>query len=275
METDNTNNIDKTGVAVLNFTVNGQKIYFDEKNKTVADSRQYLYAAFEFSGEWQNPKIALFSAIKPDRTGKTGRKSKSIKPTAVELDENDGCYVPSNVIKSPGFYVSAYCADGEKFITADKRKVNVSPSGYSEKSSPPDLPDPLNPPDSQDESPGCEPLIITEAIVAMPTSQWLAPVRSVVTKDSDGWVDVDFYGQLAVGASIPSNYPILQFPAGFMTEAITAFDLLVAYSTSVYTSTQLRAYGGVSGLLTNNTGGAITGSTVPLDVLIRGKYKIN
>ncbi|MCL2816222.1 MAG: hypothetical protein FWD23_16640 [Oscillospiraceae bacterium] len=114
--------MEKTNLLVLEFTVDGQKIYYDEKNKTVADSKQYLCAVFNFSGEWQNPKFALFSS---------GKKSKV--PIAVKLDENDGCYVPHEVIKSPGFYVSAYCADDEKLITADKRWVNVSPSGYSGK----------------------------------------------------------------------------------------------------------------------------------------------
>jgi len=120
-----------------------------------------------------------------------------------------------------------------------------------------------------------KPLEVAEAIVAMPTSQWLTKVRGTVTKDADGWGYLDFYGQLAVGESIASGYPLVQFPAGFVPGGLTPFDLLVAYSTSVYTSTQLRAYGGSNSLIQNNSGGAITGLNAPLDVFIRGKYKIN
>jgi len=120
-----------------------------------------------------------------------------------------------------------------------------------------------------------KPLEVAEVVVAMPTSQWLTKVRGTVTKDADGWGYLDFYGQLAVGESIASGYPLVQFPVGFVPGGLTPFDFLVAYSTSIYMSAQLRAYGGSNSLLTNNTGGAITGSTVPLDVFIRGKYKIN
>jgi len=112
--------LEKTNLLTIEFTVNGQRIYFEEKNKVVADSRQYLYAVFNFSSEWKNPIFALFST--------DANTNKSI---GVQLDENNGCYVPFEVIKAPGFYVSVYCVDGEKFITADKRKVNVSQSGYS------------------------------------------------------------------------------------------------------------------------------------------------
>lgn len=116
----------KTNALTLEFNVDGQKIYYDEKNKTVADSRQYLYTAFYFSDEWKSPKFALFSA-----------EINTENPIVVQLDENDGCYAPSEIIKAPGFYVSVYCAYGERLITADKRQVSVSPSGYSNKSVPP------------------------------------------------------------------------------------------------------------------------------------------
>lgn len=131
---------EKTNILILKFSVNGQRIYYDEKNKAVAGSRQYLYAAFDFSGEWQSPKFALFSTDKNPKT-----------PKAVKLDENDGCYVPYEFIKSPGFYVSVYCAYGEILITADRRKVSVLPSGYSNKIVPEVIPE--EPEETEPENP--------------------------------------------------------------------------------------------------------------------------
>jgi len=70
----------------LRFEVQNQTIHYIEENEVVADSRRYLYAQFSFSGDWKNPKYALFH---------TGDES---PPVQVLLDRGNGCYVPSEVI---------------------------------------------------------------------------------------------------------------------------------------------------------------------------------
>ena len=103
----------------INFDVQNQSIYYIEKNKVVSDSSQYLYAQFKFSDDWFNPKYALFYA------------NDQSEPMQIQLDENDGCYVPPDIIKPPFFYVSVYCSDGAKQITTEKQKVKVQASGFT------------------------------------------------------------------------------------------------------------------------------------------------
>ncbi|MCL1857713.1 MAG: hypothetical protein FWF92_00565 [Oscillospiraceae bacterium] len=105
---------------ILNFNVKGQLIYYQEKNKAAADSMKYLYAKFSFSREWDiSPKYALFYG-----------SDKTSLPIEVQL-ENDGCYVPQEVIKPPRFYVSVYCANAVKRITTEKQAVSVLAGGYA------------------------------------------------------------------------------------------------------------------------------------------------
>ena len=123
--------MDKT-ILILEFNIRGQLIYYQEKNKTVADSIRYLYAKFNFSRDWDiNPKYARFY----------GSDKKSL-PIEVQL-KNDGCYVPAEVIKPPRFYISLYCANAVKRITTELQAVSVLSSGYAEDSTKP-LPPGIN-----------------------------------------------------------------------------------------------------------------------------------
>ena len=112
--------MDKTSL-ILEFNVRGQLIYYQEKNNAAADSVRYLYAKFTFSRDWDiNPKYARFYGA-----------DKNALPIEVQL-KNDGCYVPSEIIKSPRFYVSVYCANEVKRITTERQAVSVISSGYAE-----------------------------------------------------------------------------------------------------------------------------------------------
>ena len=108
-------------VLTLEFSVRGQMIYYQEKNKAAAGSNNYLYAKFNFSRDWDiTPKYAQFYGT-----------DKNSLPIEVQL-ENNGCYVPQEIIKSPRFYVSVYCADAVKRITTELQAVSVLSSGYAE-----------------------------------------------------------------------------------------------------------------------------------------------
>ena len=96
----------------IKFNVHNQIIKRTDTNRVVADSRNYLYAAFNFSEEWTGTKTAIF---------KNGDVVKHV------ILENDECLVPWEVIKSGKLTVSVFCGD---LITADEETVYILQSGY-------------------------------------------------------------------------------------------------------------------------------------------------
>lgn len=108
----------------IEFQVKNQIIERVDKNKVVADSRNYLFAVFDFSDEWNGTITALF---------KKGEKSIEM------LLENGRCPVPDEVITEGEFSVSCVCGDR---ITANREYVSVEASGYEQGKTPqPPTPD--------------------------------------------------------------------------------------------------------------------------------------
>ena len=109
----------------LEFIVNRQfltKHKSQLSQKVVADSRNYLKARFHFqSEEWQGQICyALFTL--------QGQTYKMILGAEEDCAWNE-CYVPAEVISSPGFTVSCYCGDR---ITTNEVRADVVSSGYTE-----------------------------------------------------------------------------------------------------------------------------------------------
>ena len=102
----------------LSFEVTNQSIRRTDKNTVVADSKNYLYATFTFSDEWQGVKTAIF---------KHGGEKYHV------LLENDMCLVPWEVIKQGILDVSVFCGD---LITSSTAHVTVNKSGYSDGGTP-------------------------------------------------------------------------------------------------------------------------------------------
>ena len=100
---------------IIKFKVANQNIKRTDTNKVVADSKNYLYAKFEFSDDWSGTKTAIF------------RHGDIIKH--VILTDDNTCKVPHEVIKSGVFTVSIFAGD---LITADTADVFVSASGYAD-----------------------------------------------------------------------------------------------------------------------------------------------
>lgn len=98
----------------IKFNVHNQIIKRTDTNRVVADSRNYLYAAFTFSEEWHGVKTAIF---------KNGDVVKHV------ILENDECLVPWEVISYGKLSVSVFCGD---LITADEDSVYISESGYKD-----------------------------------------------------------------------------------------------------------------------------------------------
>ena len=99
---------------MLKFKVSNQTLTRTDSFVPVADSKNYLTAEFEFSDEWTGGIAAVFT-----RDG---------KPYQVLLTDGK-CTVPWEVIKAPGFYVSAFCGD---LITADDVYINVKAAGITD-----------------------------------------------------------------------------------------------------------------------------------------------
>ena len=100
----------------ITFNVYKQKIKRTDTQHIVADSRNYLHAAFTFSDDdWTGIKTAVF-------------KNGDVVKHAV-LDDNNECLVPWEVIKSGILHVSVFCGD---LITADTATVYINDSGYED-----------------------------------------------------------------------------------------------------------------------------------------------
>lgn len=102
----------------LSFEVTNQLIRRIDKNTVVADSKNYLYATFIFSDEWQGTKTAIFK-----HSGETYHV----------LLENDMCLVPWEVIKQGILSVSVFCGD---LITSSTAHITINKSDYSDGGTP-------------------------------------------------------------------------------------------------------------------------------------------
>lgn len=102
----------------LSFEITNQLIRRTDKNTVVADSKNYLYATFTFSDEWQGVKTAIFSH---------GGEKYHV------LLENDMCLVPWEVIKQGILGVSVFCGD---LITSSTVYITINKSGYSDGGTP-------------------------------------------------------------------------------------------------------------------------------------------
>ena len=102
----------------LNFRVSKQIITRKDNENVVADSKNYLYAAFSFSEEWTGTKTAIF---------KSGDDAYCV------MLQEDRCLIPWEVIKPRWFSVSVFCGD---LVTSNKVAVRVLESGYTEGETP-------------------------------------------------------------------------------------------------------------------------------------------
>lgn len=102
----------------LEFDVSDQFINRIDQQRPVADSRNYLYAHFNFlTEEWQSKIVtALFT--------------KEDKSFIMLIDTNGDCLVPWELIQDGGdIYVSVYSGD---LFTTNSSRVTIYKSGYIE-----------------------------------------------------------------------------------------------------------------------------------------------
>lgn len=95
-------------------------------DEVVADSVEYLTASFTFSDDWDGySRTVIFSNYS---------NNKVLIVTLIDGDllylGNNACYVPHEVIESPGFSISVFGIKDESIITTDEKNIVVRESGY-------------------------------------------------------------------------------------------------------------------------------------------------
>lgn len=110
-------------MAQLHFQIENQWIARTDNFKVVGKSKNYLYAEFSFlTDEWEGTATALFHSKLLD------------KPKEMVIGQDSICQVPWEVLDTEEdgeFFVSVFCGD---LVTANKSRVHVHESGYSDDS---------------------------------------------------------------------------------------------------------------------------------------------
>lgn len=110
-------------MAQLHFQIENQWISRTDNFKVVGKSKNYLYAEFSFlTDEWEGTATALFHSKLLD------------KPKEMVIGQDSICQVPWEVLDTEEegeFFVSVFCGD---LVTANKSRVHVHESGYSDDS---------------------------------------------------------------------------------------------------------------------------------------------
>ena len=163
----------------IKFQVSNQIIKRTDANRVVADSRNYLYAAFSFSKEWQGVKTAIF---------KNGDMVKHV------ILINDECLVPWEVIKQGKLRVSVFCGD---LITADEDIVYISQSGY-EDGGEPEEPTPDVYQQLIDMLQNIETGVVSEEKIAKAVEEYMEehPAESLTKEEIQSYIDSQIGGAL-------------------------------------------------------------------------------
>lgn len=111
-------------MSSLKFIATKQRLIEAEQPFVVANSIDYLSTVFEFSTEWNN---CINTAVFRNASGTA---------FSVQLDENNSCTVPWEVIECPYFTVSVYGVCGTKRITTNRVVVKVEECGYAKGETP-------------------------------------------------------------------------------------------------------------------------------------------
>ena len=111
----------------IKINVNHQILKRNDSNQVVAESIDYLRIKFFFTDDWSGLKTALF------------KHSSNEEIYKVILDDDNSCYVPTEVIKQGSFEVSVF--SGYR-VTANSIVVNVIGTMFTENGAEPAEPTP-------------------------------------------------------------------------------------------------------------------------------------
>lgn len=227
---------------LLTFSINKQLICRTDKEIPVAKSENYLYAQFSFSEEWTGTKTAIFN---------------NGTAYSIQLDENNECLVPWEVITESGFSVSVFC--GQR-ITANVAFVDVIPSGYIEGETP-------TPP-----SKTVYEQILDELAERLSADDILPGANVTVTKNADGTITISAQGGGASDYTDLENKPSINSVELVGNKSLA--DLGIQPSGDYATNTALGEEETARQNADNNLQGQIDAITVSSDVVdVVGTYQ--
>lgn len=96
----------------ITFNVDNQTLSRTDTNKIVEKSKNYLYAIFTFSEDWDNINKAIIF-------------ENNILRYKIYLDSNNKCQVPNRIIRNDGFTISVVGEDSENFVTITTSELYI------------------------------------------------------------------------------------------------------------------------------------------------------
>jgi hypothetical protein len=98
----------------------------DALAKAVSDSVKHETVKFSFADNWKDYlKTAVFSTDEVDAI------NVALNRENMMCISEDECYIPHEVLKGKGFYLSVYGVKGDSLATSTKVKIEVLESGYA------------------------------------------------------------------------------------------------------------------------------------------------
>ena len=98
----------------------------DALAKAVSDSVKHETVKFSFADNWKDYlKTAVFSTDEVDAI------NVALNRENMMCFSEDECYIPHEVLKGKGFYLSVYGVKGDSLATSTKVKIEVLESGYA------------------------------------------------------------------------------------------------------------------------------------------------
>lgn len=96
----------------MTFNVENQILSRTDTNKIIEKSKNYLFAEFAFSADWDNTNKAIIFDNNTLRY-------------KVYLDSNNKCQVPNRIIRNDGFTISVIGENSENFVTITTNELYI------------------------------------------------------------------------------------------------------------------------------------------------------
>lgn len=96
----------------MTFNVENQILSRTDTNKIIEKSKNYLFAEFTFSADWNNTNKTIIFENKELRY-------------KIYLDSNNKCQVPNRIIRNDGFTISVIGENSENFVTITTNELYI------------------------------------------------------------------------------------------------------------------------------------------------------
>lgn len=96
----------------ITFNVDNQILSRTDTNSVIEKSKNYLFAEFTFSEDWDNTNKAIIF-------------ENNVLRYKVYLDNNNKCQVPNRIIRNDGFTISVIGEDSNDFVTITTNELYI------------------------------------------------------------------------------------------------------------------------------------------------------